>query len=317
MNSVGILEDASRRLKVEFREVNAVPVVVQHQAPGVLEHGAQAVGVFQRHVIAPVHDGRLAAGRHFAPLGVPLPELLADHRIFQPGIDGDALEMRRLEEAASELVKHLRVVKGGEMDFADRPTLQLGSHRDGIKLIAHVEINAQVVRRQRGSDAQFVHDRLRQERQVFVNHPLGRLERNGAVNKPPLPTAARDHQRPSAFQVVSQHLKRGVLLEARVRQRAGQPEGVFGIAFPTILGYLPTGSGGLESKFCGQRRGAIQQQGHAALEIPKDGLEQSRVELPALRLRNNQKNVLVPRRRQVVLQPRPPAGGTRCSKARE
>ena len=184
-------------LEIQFGKIHAVPVVIQHQAPGEFGHGLKAGRIFERHVIAPIHDGRMAAGRHFAPLRVLVPELRADHGIFQPGVHRDPFLMGGGEETRDELPKTFRTVKSPQMDLADRPTLQLRHHRRRVDFgfAAGVEIYAEIIRGHRGGDVQLIDDGLRQERQVLENHPFLRLKGDSAVDKLPLPTASRDHQR--------------------------------------------------------------------------------------------------------------------------
>ena len=159
----------------------------------------------------------MAAGRHFPPLRVLVPELLADHGIFQPGVHRDPFLMGCGEEARNKLPKHLRAVKSPQVNLADGPTFQLrhDHRRVNFGLAAGVEIDTEIVRGERRGDVQLIDDRLRQKRQVLENHPFLRLERDGAVNESPLPAAARDHQRGFVPGVESQDLKCRAHLEAR------------------------------------------------------------------------------------------------------
>ena len=77
------------------------------------------------------------------------------------------------------------------MDLADGPALQLRHDhcRVNFGLAADIDIDTEIVRGERRGDVQLIHNRLRQERQVLENHPLLRLQRDGAVNEPPLPAA--------------------------------------------------------------------------------------------------------------------------------
>ena len=52
---------------------------------------ARAIAVLQVHELAPVELGVLQDGGFFAPLGMIVPELLADMRQFDPGVDQNAV----------------------------------------------------------------------------------------------------------------------------------------------------------------------------------------------------------------------------------
>ncbi len=177
------------------------------------------------------------------------------------------------------------------MDFADGPTLQLrhDHFRINLGLAAGVDIDTEIVRGERWGDVQLIDDRLRQERQVLENHSFLRLERDGAVNEPPLPAASRDHQRGFVPGVESQHLKCRAHLEAWVSQPARQSHGVLGIAVPIDTGLSsPRVPSGLDTQLFRQRCRPIQEQGHPAFNVVEDGLNKRGGKLLPFLFRNNQ-----------------------------
>ena len=134
----------------------------------------------------------MAAGGHFAPLRMLVPELLADHGIFQPGVHRDPFLMGGGEEARDKILKHLRFVKSPQMNLADGPTLQLrhDHRRVNFGLAAEIDVDTEIVRGERWGNVQLIDDRLRQKRQILENHSFRRLKRDGAVNESPLPAAS-------------------------------------------------------------------------------------------------------------------------------
>jgi hypothetical protein len=194
---VGAFENSALGFKVQLGKIHAVPVVIEHQASGVLSHGLKTGRVFERHVKAPIHNGAMAGCRHFPPFGVLVPKLLAYHGIFQPRIDRDPLLVGSSEDPRQKFAKRVRLIERAKVNLAHRPLLQLRHHhgRINFRLAAKVNVDAEVVCAKRWRDVQLIHDGLSEEWQVLENHSLLRLQRNRAIEEAALPAASRNHQR--------------------------------------------------------------------------------------------------------------------------
>ena len=95
------VRSALERFEVEFREVDAVPVEALDHLFEAGADGFDAVAILQVHELAPVELRVLQDGGLLAPGRMVVPELLADVRQFDPGIDENAVAMAGLDEALS------------------------------------------------------------------------------------------------------------------------------------------------------------------------------------------------------------------------
>ena len=107
------------RFEVELREVHAVPVEALDERPDTARRLAEAVAVGEIHELAPVELRVLKDRGFLAPLGMIVPEALADVGQLEPGVDQDGAAMAGGDEAAQVFVAlgvGLEVVPGGGVD---------------------------------------------------------------------------------------------------------------------------------------------------------------------------------------------------------
>ena len=100
----GGVAGAFERFEIELGEIDAIPVEALHHLFETGANGRGAVAVLQVHELSPVELGVLQDGGFFAPLRMIVPELFADVRQFDPGVDQNAVAMAGLDEVLQIVV---------------------------------------------------------------------------------------------------------------------------------------------------------------------------------------------------------------------
>ena len=88
----------SQRFEIQFRQIHAVPIEAADQALDSRRDRAEAVAIGQVHQLAPVELGILEDRGLLAPFRMIGPELLADVRQLEPGVDQDAFAMAGFDQ---------------------------------------------------------------------------------------------------------------------------------------------------------------------------------------------------------------------------
>ena len=118
----GGIREAFERFEIQLGEVDAIPIEAPDQVLDAGGGGAEAIAIGEVHELAPIELGVLQDGGFFAPLGMIVPELLADVRQFEPGVDQDAVGVAGVDEALEVGVAFgigLVEVPGGDVQRGD------------------------------------------------------------------------------------------------------------------------------------------------------------------------------------------------------
>src|ERR1017187_8426963 len=134
--------DALQRLEIEFGEIDAIPIEPASQLVNTGGNRAKAIAVGQVHQLSPVELCVLQNRGLFPPLGMIVPELLANVGQLQPGVNLDAFPMAGLDQA-----REVTITLG--VGFVEVP----GSHMEGgdtglaPSRRVVIQVHAQAVRR--------------------------------------------------------------------------------------------------------------------------------------------------------------------------